>query len=171
MRRHLKTLVSIASIEYRNGTPWAEFPKNKGFLQKIEAWFTGLKSHDSFSKDERAAMKELLNHLETLIDARKIKNNQYPTINFNKDEIERLIKLLRNAHEKFGGSETDVLPIDADIPRPFTGEDFLRSIEANAEMMRTSDYVETMLMRVKTLLSDAKLQPVICPEETVKLEN
>lgn len=176
MRRHLKTLVSIASIEYRNGTPWAEFPKNKGFLQKIEAWFTGLKLHDSFSKDEKAAMKELQNHLKTLIDARKTyiekgKMNYYPPVDFNKDEIERLIKLLRNAHQKFGGSEADVLPIDADIPRPFTGEDFLRSIEANAEMMDTSDYVETMLMRVKTLLSDAKLQPVICPEETVKLEN
>lgn len=47
--------------------------------------------------------------------------------------------------------------------------DFLRSIEANAEMMGTSDYVETMIMRIKTLLADAKLKPVICPDEDVSL--
>ena len=87
-----------------------------------------------------------------------------------KDEIEQLIILLRNTHQTFGGAETDALPIDADIPRYFTGDDFLRSIEANAEIMGISDYVETMLMRVKTLMSDAKLKPVIRPEETDTLE-
>ena len=59
---------------------------------------------------------------------------------------------------------------DDDIPRPFDGEDFLRSIEANAEMMGTTDYIETMLMRVKTLISDAKLKPVICPDNEITLD-
>ena len=37
--------------------------------------------------------------------------------------------------------------------------------------MGTSDYVETMLMRVKTLMSDAKLKSVICPDEAITLED
>ena len=37
-------------------------------------------------------------------------------------------------------------------------------------MMGTSDYVETMLMRVKTLMSDAKLKPVICPDNEITLD-
>ena len=37
-------------------------------------------------------------------------------------------------------------------------------------MMGTTDYIETMLMRVKTLISDAKLKPVICPDNEITLE-
>lgn len=37
-------------------------------------------------------------------------------------------------------------------------------------MMGTTDYIETMLMRVKTLISDAKLKPVICPENGITLD-
>ena len=47
----------------------------------------------------------------------------------------------------------------------------MRSIEENAEIMGTTDYVETMLMRVKTLISDAKLKPVICPESKITLDS
>ena len=89
---------------------------------------------------------------------------------FYQIEVAQLIALLQRAHLAFGGTNKDVLPIDADIPRPFDGEDFLRSIEANAEMMGTTDYIETMLMRVKTLLSDAKLKPVICPDNEITLD-
>lgn len=45
----------------------------------------------------------------------------------------------------------------------------MHSIEANAEIMNTSDYVETMLMRIKTLLSDAKLKSVICSDTDLTL--
>lgn len=31
---------------------------------------------------------------------------------------------------------------------------FLRSLETNAELMGVSEYVETMLMRIRTILSD-----------------
>ena len=89
---------------------------------------------------------------------------------YSRTLVETLQRALVAAYFAFGGAEIDVLPIDADIPRPFTGDDFLRSIEANAEMMGTSDYVETMIMRVKTLMSDAKLKPVICPDEAMTLE-
>ena len=60
--------------------------------------------------------------------------------------------------------------IDADIPRPFSGDDFIRSIEANAELMKTTEYIETMLMRIRTLLSDAKLKRVIVPDEEITLD-
>lgn len=168
MRRYLNTLISIASIEYEHGTPWAEFPKNKGFLEKITTWLSGLHPHSSFNDDERTAISELNNYLETLVDTR---TSKYATIDFKRDEIETLINFLKNAHQAFGGTETDILPIDADIPRPFTGDDFLRSIEANAELMGTSSYVETMLMRVKTLMSDAKLKSIICQNETITLKD
>lgn len=94
---------------------------------------------------------------------------QYANCDFSGEEIEKILVLLQQAHQTFGGSDVDTLPIDADIPCPFFGEDFLRSIEANAEIVNTSDYVETMLMRVKTLLSDAKLKSVICSDTDITL--
>ena len=106
-------------------------------------------------------------HINSLISARSINNPQF---DFTRSEIEKLLTLLRDAHLAFGGTDKDVLPIDADIPRPFTGDDFLKSIEANADMMGTSNYVETMLIRVNALISDAKLKPVICPENEITLE-
>lgn len=95
-------------------------------------------------------------------------NPEWPK--YPRNVVEEFQDALNDAHISFGGSERDALPIDADIPRPFSGEELLRSIEANAEIMGTSDYVETMLMRVKTLISDAKLQPVISSEEPITLE-
>jgi len=68
--------------------------------------------------------------------------------------------LLQTAHSTFGGSDTDILPIDADIPRPFTGDQFLKSIEANAELLGVSEYVETMIMRVRTILSDSRMKVI-----------
>ncbi len=60
----------------------------------------------------------------------------------------------------FGGSDTDILPIDADVPRPFTGDQLLRSVEATAELLGVSEYVETMLMRIRTILSDSRMKVV-----------
>lgn len=167
MRRYIRTLISITTLEANSGSPWGKFPQNKNFLEKLKTWRRGLETSDSFSESENDSLNELNKHIDSLISARNV---QYPTWDFTKIEIAQLIALLQRAHLAFGGTDKDVLPIDADIPRPFDGEDFIRSIEANAEMMGTTDYIETMLMRVKTLISDAKLKPVICPDNEITLE-
>ena len=167
MRRYIRTLISITTLEANSGSPWGKFPQNKNFLEKLKTWRRGLETSDSFSESENDSLNELIKHIDSLISARNV---QYPTWDFTKIEIAQLIVLLQRAHLAFGGTDKDVLPIDADIPRPFDGEDFLRSIEANAEMMGTTDYIETMLMRVKTLISDAKLKPVICPDNEITLD-
>lgn len=166
MRRYLCTLVTISSLERDAGSPWDCYPKNMNFFLKLQTWRKGLETSDTFSEEEKDALNNLNGYIDTLLNARAVKHPHY---DFTRTEITQLIEFLRKAHLAFGGSETDVLPIDADIPRPFTGNDFLRSIEANAEMMGTSNYVETMLMRIKTLMSDAKLKPVICPDESITL--
>ena len=167
MRRYIRSLISIATLEANAGSPWGKFPQNKNFFEKLKTWRNGLEISDSFSEVEIDSLNKLNTHIDSLISDR---NEKHPKWDFTKIEIDQLITLLQKAHLAFGGTDKDVLPIDADIPRPFNGEDFLKSIEANAEMMGTSDYVETMLMRVKTLISDAKLKPVICPDNEITLD-
>lgn len=167
MRRFLRTLVTTSILEYNSGNPWGNFPKPKSFFMKIKKWKEGMQTSDICTEDELSSLQKLNAYLDELIAPRE---GQYADYEFGREEIKRLISLLRAAHHTFGGSDTDVLPIDADCPRPFTGEDFLCSLEANATLMNTSEYVETMLMRIKTLLSDAKLKPVISTEDDITLE-
>jgi DNA helicase HerA-like ATPase len=76
----------------------------------------------------------------------------------------------KKAYHVFGGSDADALPIDADVPRPFSGDQLLRSIEANSEMMGTTEHVETMLMRIRTLLSDSRLKMITTDNQGVTLD-
>ena len=168
MRRFLRSLVAISTVEYNSGTPWGIYAKAKGFFMKIKKWKEGMQASDMCTEGEFAALLALNEYLEELITPR---DEPYAPCDFGKEEVKKLISLLKTAHYAFGGSDEDVLPIDADTPRPFTGEDFLRSLEANADLMDTSEYVETMLMRIKTLLSDAKLKPVISAESDITLES
>jgi hypothetical protein len=46
------------------------------------------------------------------------------------------------------------------VPRQFTGDQLLRSIEATAELLGVSEYVETMQMRIRTILSDSRMKIV-----------
>ena len=167
MRRYLRTLVSILQLERNAGTPWGKFPLPKNFFEKIKVWRTGLAEQDSFTNDEKTVLQTVRNKIDSFITSR---SSQYPTYDFSRDEITEFLALLQTAHSTFGGSDTDILPIDADIPRPFTGEEFLRSIEANAELLNVSEYVETMLMRVRTLLSDNRMKVVTGNQDEFALD-
>ena len=167
MRRYLRTLVSILQLERNAGTPWGKFPLPKNFFEKIKVWQTGLAEQDSFTNDEKTVLQTVRNKIDSFITSR---SSQYPTYDFSRDEITEFLALLQTAHSTFGGSDTDILPIDADIPRPFTDEEFLRSIEANAELLNVSEYVETMLMRVRTLLSDNRMKVVTSNQDEFALD-
>lgn len=157
MRRYLRTLVSILQLERNAGSPWAKFPHPKNFLEKLKKWQEGLGEQDSFTDDEKAVLDAVRSKLTALISAR---GGQYPTYEFTRGEIDELLSLLQAAHASFGGSDTDILPIDADVPRQFTGDQLLRSVEATAELLGVSEYVETMQMRIRTILSDSRMKVV-----------
>lgn len=167
MRRFLRTLVSVIQIERNVGRPWASFPHPKNFLEKIKKWQEGLENNASFSADESNALAAVRDQISAFSHARA---GQYPTYDFTRLEIDSFLGLVQSAHTKFGGSDTDILPIDADVPRPFTGDELLRSVEANAELLGVSDHVETMLMRIRTILSDSRMKTVTGDTDGVTLD-
>ena len=121
---------------------------------------------DSYSDNEKEKLENLRTKIDILVQARSV---QYAHHDFRKSEVEDLLRCAKIAHAAFGGTDSDSLPIDADIPRPFDGNQLLRSIEANSEIMGTAEHVETMLMRIRTLLSDTRLKMITtgCPEMTL----
>lgn len=168
MRRFLRTLASAIQVERNAGRPWISFPHPKNFFEKIKKWQDGLTEDASFNTDEQSALTAVKANMSALISAR---SGQYPTYDFTKDEVGSLLQLVQAAHSAFGGSDTDILPIDADVPRPFTGDQLLRSVEANAELMGVSEYVETMLMRIRTILSDSRMKTITGGTQDVALHD
>lgn len=166
MRKYLRTLVSIVQIERSKGSPWGNFPAPKNFFEKIRLWESGLNDHDDFNSEQNMSLNAIRVKIQAFNRAR---NGQYPVYDFNRQEIEEFLQLLKISHSTFGGSDSDILPIDADVPRSFTGDQFLRSLEANAELMGVSEYVETMLMRIRTILSDTRMKVVSSNGENISL--
>ena len=162
MRRFLRTIVATIRAEKSSGSPWGSFPKPKSFFEKLKKWQDGgLKIDDSFSNNEKTSMDKLKKRIDNLLDAR---NQQHPHYDFTKEEIDNLLQIASQTHEIFGGSIKDLLPIDADIPRKFTRESFLQSVEASAEILNVSEYVETLLMRIRTILGDTQIKSIVGSE-------
>lgn len=156
MRRYLRTLVTVIQVERNSGNPWKGPGQARGFRDRLVIWTEGLTDDATFSAPESKALGELIQHIKALLTNHQ---GEWPAI-FSRDEVGALLGRMSLTHSTFGGSDTDILPIDADVPRPFTGDQLLRSVEATAELLGVSEYVETMQMRIRTLLSDSRMKIV-----------
>jgi hypothetical protein len=159
MRRFLRTLVTTIRIEQNAGSPWGQFPKPKSFFEKLEKWKAGLGPElGSFAGDQQAKLQALVDSIDGLCAARRV---QYPHYDFTRQEVQGLLATASDAHSAFGGTESDILPADVDAPRPFEGASLLRGVEAAAEMLNVSEHVETLLVRIRALLTDTRMKPIM----------
>lgn len=165
MRRYLRTLVGAIQVDKNTGNPWKGTGQARGFRDKLRKWTESLVPDASFSQEESDALEALNQKSSEILDDHQ---GEWPAI-FARQEIDDLLNCTRDAHSAFGGSDTDTLPIDADVPRAFTGDQLLRSVEANAELLNVSEYVETMLMRIRTILSDTRMKAITGGTEDVSL--
>lgn len=156
MRRYLRTLISIMRLDRSSGYPWKGPGQAKGFKDKIIRLVETITFDDSFSHSQRLAQQDLKQYMNGLIQHHP---NEWPSI-FTINELDSLIEKLNLAYLAFGGSDTDILSIDADIPRKFEADQLLKSIEANAELLKVTDHVETLQMRVRSILSDTRMKSI-----------
>lgn len=159
MRRFLHTILVTARAEYSNGSPWGTFPKPKSFFEKIAKWKIGLESDRSiFTNDQHKKLEILIDGIANLCEARREKHADY---DFIRQEVKVLITQISNAHASFGGTRPDITSSDIDAPLQFNGASLLRSVEAAGEMLNVSEYVETLMVRIRALLNDTRMQPII----------
>lgn len=163
----VRTVINTIEVYKTKGTPWGNFPGPKNFKESLQKWNAGVVSEDAFSqelKDAVAAFNTKVAEFETQ------RAPQYSNQDYVRGEVDALLALLRDVYLKAGGREEEFLPTDEDSPLPFTGENFVRSMEANAEILNTSDYIITLMPRIKTLLSDVRVKKVI-DDETLDLSD
>ncbi|WP_230276820.1 ATP-binding protein [Rhodopirellula halodulae] len=68
-----------------------------------------------------------------------------------------------------GVVESDEL-MSSDDPRKFTGSDLVRAVEATAQLLGVSEHCETLLMRIRGLLTDTRMKPLVSDQEDETLE-
>lgn len=168
MRRFLRTLVTIIRIEKNSGSPWAEFPKPKSFLEKIEKWKSGLEPElNTYEGDQKDKLQRFISKIDELSRSRR--GIQFPHWDFTRQEVQSLLVTASDAHSAFGGTPSDVIPSNIDAPRYFEGTSLLRGVEAAAEMLNVSEYVETLLVRIRALLTDTRMKPIMNNETEITL--
>lgn len=168
-RRFLRTLLATLRIEKNSGSPWGAFPRPKAFYEKIEKWKGGLESDlATFEGEEHDALSSLISVIDALCIPRRL---PYPNYDFTRQEVENLISITSAAHSAFGGADIDTQPPDVDAPLPFEGESLLRSVEATAEMLNISEYTETLLIRIRSLLANARMKAIIGDADGMSLDD
>jgi hypothetical protein len=168
MRRFLRTLVTTIRVEQNSGSPWGSFPKPKGFFEKLEKWKKGLDPElGSFTGDKHTRLKSLIDKLEGLCVPRRV---PYANQDFTRPEVQELLTGTSEAHSAFGGTDADAIPADVDAPRPFEGASLLRGVEAAGEMLNVSEHIETLLLRIRALLTDARMKPIMGDVGAMTLE-
>ena len=63
-----------------------------------------------------------------------------------------------------------MIPEDVDTPRPFDGASLLRGVEAAGEMLNVSEHIDTLLLRIRSLLTDTRMKPVMVDTADTKLD-
>lgn len=164
LRRFLRTVLATLLMERNSGSPWGKFPKSKGFFEKVEKWLEGLNGElSNLEGDRHAKVNELAEYMEQLGKPRRV---QYANQDYTKQEVDALISLTSAAHSAFGGTDGDSDSSDPDSPIPFEGADLVRSVEATAQMLNVSEYAETLLLRIRGLLSDVRMKAIAAAPTT-----
>ena len=154
----VRTVINIIKLNKSKGTPWSGFPGSKSFHQLLSKWKSSIIADDSYQQD----LKDAIHEFNSLVsDFETARSSQYGPFDYSLAEVNSLLTHLNDIYIKAGGKEEEFLPVDEDNPIPFTGENFVRSIEANAEILNTSEYIVTLMPRVKALLSDVRVKKVI----------
>ena len=158
LANYVRTVIDTIEVNKASGNPWGKFPFPKNFHQSVEKWASGIICEQGYSEELKGTIQAFQDQIAELIDAR---SGQYPHYDYSREDIDNIIDRLKEVYIKAGGREEEFLPTDEDSPIPFTGDNLVRSIEANAEILKTTDYIVTLMPRIKTLLTDVRVKKVI----------
>lgn len=168
VKNFLGNLLTSLRIEKNNGSPWGSFPRPKNFTQKIDKWNKSIETfiarlEDSDSRSKLVGLNSLLNGLLTA------RSGQYPTYEFDISEVDSMQDKILIAFEAFGGTDQDLLLRSEDVPVPFKSEIFVRYLEALAKESESSQYLDYLLMRLRTTLADTRMSSIIGTETDITL--
>lgn len=87
---------------------------------------------------------------------------------FPESQVNAIVDALRSAVESVGGIVFQEGP-DEDVPLPFSGTDLADHLEILAEQENVTQYVDFLVARIRTFLSDPRMKPIIGDNDEITL--
>lgn len=157
---YVRTLIIILKSSISEGLPWhTNYGKRRGFYDLLSIWKEGLSTSRTVTDELETAIERANSLLESYIQ--RWSGNGFQSCTFSLVQINQLLDSFYDIYYKAGGSDDDLLPIDPDSPKPFRGTDFIDAIQASAEFLHTTEYVDSTINIVKTLINDPILKKVV----------
>lgn len=168
MRQFLRIIVTIIGVERNKGNPWGSFPKSKNFYEKIEKWKRSMENElNNFDGARRDKLQDFISLIEKLCKERQRDHAHY---DFTLQDVNDLLSKASEAHTAFGGSESDIILPNIDAPISYDSSLLPGYVEAVAQMLNVSEYMETLLIRIRALLSDTRMKPILDIVSDITLE-
>ncbi|MDF3128240.1 ATP-binding protein [Kiritimatiellaeota bacterium B1221] len=157
-KRFIATVLVSLRHEITVGSPWGSFPRPKNFYEKICKWLESVEDIRGQLGDSEVPIDVIVERLQAYKDAR---SGQYPTYESTTSEVEGIKNALTAGFEHFGGQQGELLPKNEDVPIRFAGETFVTYLESLAQETGSEQYIEFLLARIRTMLSDTRMKNVV----------
>lgn len=160
LNTYLRTLIVSIQYSMAEGLPWSPiYSKKKGFYDLLSIWKSGIQTDDTFSIPLKKSIDKAESLLESMIA--KYGGPGFHPYSYTREDVSGLLDCIYEVYYMSGGSDDQLLPIDADAPKPFLGTDFISAIQASAELLHTTEYIDSTINLIKALINDTKLKDVV----------
>ncbi|MBS8269874.1 DUF87 domain-containing protein [Halomonas litopenaei] len=158
VKKYLGTiLVSLRADKSKGSASLNDFPGAKNLLAKIDAWRQSLEEYQSKLTSSHPPLDQLVLDIQDFCVKR---SGRYPDYNAKVSAVDNLINGILVSFQNFGGNEDELFPKSEDIPVPFDGGNLVSYLEALAQENGSEQYVEYLVARIRTMLSDTRMKPI-----------
>ncbi|MDL1961076.1 MAG: DUF87 domain-containing protein [Deltaproteobacteria bacterium] len=168
---------SLVNDRNKGAIAFIDKPGKNDFGQKLHAIARSLMQYAD--EDDLSKFKDILSYTGNAL--KRIADDRHKTFTneagemieyyqaFDSSEVENAVAALDKCIESIPDVDQH-LGINEDSPIPFAPSNFAELIEQIAAEQGQSQYVDTLVLRVKMLLSDMRLMPVLTPTPDISLE-
>lgn len=155
IKRFLGNVLVTLKHDKSSGKPFGGYGPAKGFNETMAKWIESFEAYRDQLGDHK-----LTQVITVMCQYREDRSAQYATLQATVPEIDSIIQKVTSAFQQFGGNEHDLLPKSEDIPLPFEGNNLVAYLEALAQENGSEQYVEYLVARIRTMLSDTRMKPI-----------
>lgn len=155
IKRFLGNVLVTLKNDKSSGKPFGGYGPAKGFNETMGKWIESFEAYR-----DRLGNSKLTQVITVMCQYRNVRSIQYSTLQASVPEIDNIIDKVTSAFQDFGGNEHDLLPKGEDIPVPFEGKNLVAYLEALAQENGSEQYVEYLVARIRTLLSDTRMKSI-----------
>lgn len=160
IKRFIGNVLITLKHDKSSGRPFGGYGPAKGFNETMAKWIESFEAYRDLLGNSK-----LTSVITVMCQYREVRSAQYATLQATVPEIDNIIEKVTSAFQEFGGNEHDLLPKSEDIPLPFEGNNLVAYLEALAQENGSEQYVEYLVARIRTMLSDTRMKPITSDTE------